>query len=61
MKIKKQLTEIYVKHTKQSYELLHNKMERDTYLSPEEAKEIGLIDTVLEHPPSTVPDEEKAI
>lgn len=60
MKTKKQLTEIYVKHTKQSYDLLYNKMERDTYLSPEEAKEIGLIDSVLEHPPSTVPDEEKS-
>lgn len=58
-KLKKQLTEIYVKHTKQPYELLYNKMERDNYLSPEAAKVLGLIDEVLEHPPSTVPDEEK--
>ena len=53
-KLKKQLTEIYVKHTKQSYDLLHGKMERDTFLSPEEAKQLGLIDTVLEHPPTAV-------
>lgn len=48
-----------MKHTKQPYELLYNKMERDNYLSPEAAKALGLIDEVLEHPPSTVPDEEK--
>lgn len=52
IKMKKQLTEIYVKHTKQDYDLLHAKMERDTFLSPVEAKELGLIDTVLEHPPN---------
>lgn len=26
-------------------------MERDSYMSPEEAKDLGLIDHVLEHPP----------
>lgn len=52
IKMKKQLTEIYVKHTKQEYDLLYSKMERDTFLSPVEAKELGLIDTVLEHPPN---------
>lgn len=53
LKVKKQLTEIYSKHSKQSFDLLHAKMERDTFLSPDEAKELGLIDSVLEHPPST--------
>lgn len=52
IKMKQQLTEIYVKHTKQEYQLLYGKMERDTFLSPVEAKELGLIDTVLEHPPN---------
>lgn len=60
MKLKKQLTEIYVKHTKQSYESLHAKMERDNFLSPEAAKELGLIDEVLEHPPSAVPEEKSS-
>ena len=27
-------------------------MDRDHFLSPQEAKEFGLIDTVLEHPPT---------
>ncbi|XP_055713497.1 ATP-dependent Clp protease proteolytic subunit, mitochondrial [Phlebotomus papatasi] len=52
IKLKKLLTNIYVKHTKQSYDLLHGKMERDTFLTPEEAKDLGLIDSVLEHPPT---------
>lgn len=51
-KLKKQLTEIYAKHSKQSYSELLAKMERDTFLSPEDAKNLGLIDSVLEHPPS---------
>uniref|UniRef100_A0A182VU25 ATP-dependent Clp protease proteolytic subunit n=1 Tax=Anopheles minimus TaxID=112268 RepID=A0A182VU25_9DIPT len=45
LKLKKQLTEIYGKHTKTSVELLYSKMERDTFLSPEEAQTLGIIDT----------------
>ena len=26
-------------------------MERDRFMNPQEAKEFGLIDTILEHPP----------
>lgn len=52
LKLKKKLTHIYAKHTNQTYELLLAKMERDTFLDPEEAKQLGLIDTVLEHPPA---------
>lgn len=51
-KLKKQLTEIYAKHTKQPFELLYNKMERDSFLNPEDAKALGIIDLVLDHPPS---------
>lgn len=57
IKLKKQLTEIYVKHTTQEYQLLYDKMERDTFLSPDEAKNLGLIDSVLVHPPKTVEEE----
>lgn len=52
VKMKKQLTEIYSKHTKQSYDTLYGKMERDTFMDPEDAKQMGLIDVVLEHPPA---------
>lgn len=52
LRLKKNLTEIYAKHTKQSYDVLYNHMERDKFMNPEEAKELGIIDTVLHHPPS---------
>jgi ATP-dependent Clp protease protease subunit len=52
MKLKEKLTKIYAKHTKQDYQFLLAKMERDTFLTPEEAKEMGLIDEVLEQPPT---------
>lgn len=45
---KKKLTEIYVRHTGKSYDELFNAMERDNYMSPELAKEFGLIDHVVE-------------
>ncbi|TMW45854.1 hypothetical protein DOY81_009066, partial [Sarcophaga bullata] len=54
VKLKNQLTNIYVKHTKQCYDLLYQRMERDNFMSPEEAKNLGLIDHVLEQPPETV-------
>jgi ATP-dependent Clp protease, protease subunit len=57
LKIKKKLTQIYAKHTSTSYDLLLAKMERDTFLDPEEAKQLGLIDSVLEHPPSVAKDD----
>jgi ATP-dependent Clp protease protease subunit len=53
LKLKSRLTEIYAKHTGQSADVLFNKMERDTFLSPEEAKELGIIDSVLTQPPAT--------
>lgn len=62
MKIKKKLTQIYAKHTahvlgNSAYDVLMAKMERDTFLDPEEAKQLGIIDSVLEHPPSVVKDD----
>lgn len=57
IRMKKSLTEIYSKHTKRPYDELYNYMERDKFLTPDEAKEMGLIDSVLKHPPS-VPESE---
>lgn len=48
VKTKKKLTDIYVKHTGQDYEFLAKTMERDHYMSAEEAKGLGLIDHVVE-------------
>ena len=47
-KLKRRLNEIYVKHTGQDYEAIHNALERDRFLSPEEAKDFGLIDSIFE-------------
>uniref|UniRef100_A0A1A9VZP9 ATP-dependent Clp protease proteolytic subunit n=1 Tax=Glossina brevipalpis TaxID=37001 RepID=A0A1A9VZP9_9MUSC len=52
VKLKEQLTNIYVKHTKQPYERLYERMERDSYMCPEEARDMGLVDHVLAHPPA---------
>ncbi|WP_116654053.1 ATP-dependent Clp protease proteolytic subunit [Pelagibacterium sediminicola] len=46
--LKKRLNEIYVKHTGRSYQEIEDLLERDRFLSPEEAKELGLIDQVHE-------------
>jgi len=52
MKLKLQINRLYVKHTGQTLELITNSMERDRFMSPVEAKEFGIIDKVLDHPPS---------
>ena len=47
-KLKRRLNEIYVKHTGKSLEEVEEALERDRFMSPDEAKEWGLIDEVLE-------------
>ncbi|MBO6902075.1 MAG: ATP-dependent Clp protease proteolytic subunit [Rhizobiaceae bacterium] len=46
-KLKRRLNEIYVQHTGQDYEKVEAALERDNFLSAEEAKEFGIIDRVL--------------
>jgi ATP-dependent Clp protease protease subunit len=48
IKTKEKLTNIYVKHTGQTYEKLFHSMERDNYMDPTVAKDFGLIDHVIE-------------
>lgn len=48
VKTKEKLTKIYQTHTNQSYDKLFAAMERDNFMSPQEAKEFGLIDHVVE-------------
>jgi ATP-dependent Clp protease protease subunit len=48
IKTKEKLTNIYVKHTGQTYEKLFQSMERDNYMDPTVAKDFGLIDHVIE-------------
>ena len=51
---KRRLNQIYEKHTGRTYEEIENALERDRFLSPEEAKEFGIIDQVFEK--RAVPD-----
>ncbi len=47
VKIKRRLNEIYVKHTGQPYEMIERTLDRDHFMSAEEALKFGLIDEVL--------------
>ena len=44
--LRRRLNEIYVKHTGQTMDRVEAAVERDTFMSPEEAKEFGLVDHV---------------
>ena len=46
--LKRRLNLIYEKHTGRTYEEIETALERDRFLSPEEAKSFGLIDNVFE-------------
>jgi ATP-dependent Clp protease, protease subunit len=45
--LKRRLEEIYAQHTGKPQEQISHDMERDFFLSPEEAKEYGIIDSVI--------------
>lgn len=44
--LKKRLNNIYVKHTEQTYEAIEKKLDRDTFLTAEDAQAFGIIDQV---------------
>lgn len=47
--LRKRLNEIYVKHTGQEIKIIEKNLERDNFMSPEAAKEFGLVDDVVVH------------
>lgn len=47
LKIKKKLNNIYVKHTGQKLSAIEKNMERDNFMSAEEALKFGLIDKII--------------
>jgi len=46
--IKRRLNEIYVKHTGQSYQMIEDSLERDRFMTAEQAREFGIVDKVIE-------------
>jgi len=51
LRMKKQLNGIYQRHTGQSLERLQEDTDRDRFMSPEEARDYGLIDKVVDREP----------
>ena len=49
--LRARLNDIYVRHTGQDLEFIEDEMDRDNFLTPDEAKEFGLIDEVVENRP----------
>lgn len=48
IKMKRRLNEVYVKHTKKNYEVIEKTLDRDFFMTADQAKEFGIIDKVLE-------------
>lgn len=46
--LKRRLNNIYVKHTGQDYETIERALDRDNFMSAEEAKTFGIVDQVYE-------------
>jgi ATP-dependent Clp protease, protease subunit len=52
LQLRQRLNEIYVKHTGQPFDTITAAVERDKFMSPEEAKSFGLIDDVMASRPA---------
>jgi len=60
LKLRHRLNEIYVQHTGQTIEKIAAAVERDNFMSPEEAKAFGLIDEVVTKRPGGADIDKKA-
>lgn len=60
LRIRQRMNELMAKHTGQSIDVIERAVERDKFLSAEEAKEFGLVDEVFEKRPAPVEGEVKA-
>ena len=47
--LKREITDLFAKHTGQTTERIASDSDRDFFMGPEEAKAYGLIDEVLDH------------
>jgi ATP-dependent Clp protease, protease subunit len=59
LSLRKRLNDIYVQHTGQPVNIIESAVERDKFLSPDEAKVFGLIDEVVTNRPPR-PEDVKA-
>jgi ATP-dependent Clp protease, protease subunit len=47
IKMKRRLNEVYVKHTGQSYDRIEKTLDRDYFMTAEQARDFGIVDKVL--------------
>ena len=47
IKMKRRLNEVYVKHTGQKYEIIERTLDRDYFMTAEQARDFGIVDKVL--------------
>ena len=60
LKTRDRLNRIYVKHTGQELSKIENAMDRDRFMTPDEAKEFGLIDEVVSERPRPADDDTRS-
>jgi ATP-dependent Clp protease protease subunit len=57
--LRERLNNIYVHHTGQTYETISDALERDKFMSPEDALEFGLVDQVVTRRPVVESDDDQ--
>ncbi len=60
LKMKRRLNEVYVKHCDQDYDTVEKTLDRDHFMTADEAKEWGLVDRVVESRETLAEDSEKS-
>ncbi len=60
IKIKRRLNDIYVAHTGQDYEMVERTLDRDYFMTAEQARAFGIVDQVLQKRPTDELLERKA-
>jgi ATP-dependent Clp protease protease subunit len=60
IKTRDRLNKIYVKHTGQDLSKIENAMDRDRFMTPDEAKDFGLIDEVVSERPRPADDDTRS-
>ncbi len=58
IELKRRLNEIYVKHTGQDYDTIERTLDRDSFMTAEEARDFGIVDKVFERRDSDAADAE---
>jgi len=58
LSLRKRLNEIYVEHTGQKISIIEQALERDRYMTPEDAKDFGIVDEVVTKRPELKDGEE---